>query len=102
MDKSAIEPRLPSPTPWTHLTSAVAGFFVERLIGRPKVGAVTITFPNGSTRTYGKPGTGFHPVLLVRNFSMVPETRDTSVSTLLTDSSRSPIRPTAPISSLIC
>ncbi|MBN9349036.1 MAG: hypothetical protein J0I48_23005, partial [Devosia sp.] len=74
MDKSAIEPRLPDPTPWTHVTSAVAAWFVKRLIGRPKVGAVTITFPNGRTVTYGKPGTGFHPSLVVRNFSMVPET----------------------------
>ena len=74
MDKSAIEPRLPDPTLWTHVKSAVAAWFVERLIGRPKVGAVTITFPNGRTRTFGEPGTGFHPRLVVRNFSMVPET----------------------------
>ncbi|MEO7224103.1 MAG: cyclopropane-fatty-acyl-phospholipid synthase family protein [Devosia sp.] len=65
---------MPNPTLWTHLTSTVAAFFVERLIGRPKVGSVTITFPNGSTRTYGKPDTGEHPKLLVRNFSMIPET----------------------------
>ncbi|RYE08398.1 MAG: class I SAM-dependent methyltransferase [Hyphomicrobiales bacterium] len=74
MDKSAIEPRLPDPTPWTHVTSAAAAFFTERLIGRPNTGSVTITFPNGNTRTYGKPGAGEHPRLLVRNFSMIPET----------------------------
>jgi cyclopropane-fatty-acyl-phospholipid synthase len=74
MDKSAIEPRLPDPTLWTHITSGIAGWFVERLIGRPKTGSVTITFPNGKTHTYGVPGTGEHPRLLVRNFSMIPET----------------------------
>ncbi|MEO6012486.1 MAG: cyclopropane-fatty-acyl-phospholipid synthase family protein, partial [Devosia sp.] len=74
MDRSAIEPRLPEPTLWTNVTSTLAGFFAERLIGRPKIGSVTITFPNGLTRTYGKPGTGEHPRLLVRNFSMIPET----------------------------
>lgn len=52
----------------------IAAFFAERLIGRPKVGAVTITFPNGRTRTYGKPGTGQHPELVVRNYSLIPET----------------------------
>lgn len=74
MDKSAIEPRLPDPTLWSNITSAAAAWFAERLIGRPVVGAVTITFPNGRTRTYGRPGTGLHPTLLVRNFSMIPET----------------------------
>jgi cyclopropane-fatty-acyl-phospholipid synthase len=74
MDKSAIEPRLPDPTVWTHITSSVMGWFATRLIGRPKIGAVTITFPNGAVRTYGTPGTGEHPRLLVRNFSMIPET----------------------------
>lgn len=74
MDKPAIEPRLPEPTLWTHITSGVMSWFGERLIGRPKVGAVTITFPNGRTRTFGKPGTGLHPRLTLRNFSMIPET----------------------------
>jgi cyclopropane-fatty-acyl-phospholipid synthase len=74
MDQFAQEAKLPDPTPWTHFTSALAGFFAERLIGRPTLGAVTITFPDGRTRTYGKPGTGEHPRLLVRNFSRIPET----------------------------
>ena len=74
MDKSAIEPRLPDPTLWTHVTSGVGAFFARRLIGRPISGAVTITFPNGRTRTYGRPGTGLHPRLVIRNFSLIPET----------------------------
>jgi len=74
MENSSVEARLPGPTLWNNLTSAVAGWFAERLIGRPKIGAVTITFPNGRSRTYGKAGTGEHPHLVVHNFSMIPET----------------------------
>ena len=74
MDKLADERSLPGPTLWTHLTSAVAAYFGERLIGRPKRGAVTITFPNGKSRTFGRPGTGEHPHLTVHKFSMIKET----------------------------
>src|SRR3954469_13672747 len=74
MDKLALERKVPVPTPWSHVKSGVAAFFAERLIGRPKIGAITITFPNGKVRTYGKPGTGEHPHMIVHNFSMIPET----------------------------
>jgi cyclopropane-fatty-acyl-phospholipid synthase len=74
MNKSASEPTLAAPTLWDHTISAVASWFGERLIGRPKRGAVTITFPNGKSRTFGVPGTGEHPRLVVHNFSMIPET----------------------------
>lgn len=74
MDKLADERSLPGPTLWTHLTSAVAAWFGVRLIGRPTRGAVTITFPNGKSKTFGRPGTGEHPKLIVHNFSMIPET----------------------------
>ena len=74
MDKSAIEPRLAGPTLWSHVSSGLAAFFGKRLVGRPKHGSVTITFPNGKTRTFGQPGTGEHPRLTIHNFSMIPET----------------------------
>ncbi len=74
MDKLAVERNVPGPTLWDHLASAIAPFFAERLIGRPKIGAITLTFPNGKVRTYGKPGTGEHPRMTVHNFSMIPET----------------------------
>jgi cyclopropane-fatty-acyl-phospholipid synthase len=74
MDKLADERSLQGPTLWTHLKSGVAAWFGERLIGRPKRGAVTITFPNGKSKTFGRPGTGEHPKLVVHNFSMIPET----------------------------
>ncbi|MEO6395475.1 MAG: cyclopropane-fatty-acyl-phospholipid synthase family protein [Devosia sp.] len=65
---------LASPTPWDHLLSGVAAWFGRRLIGRPKHGAVTITFPNGKSRTFGTPGTGEHPHLHFRDFSVIRET----------------------------
>jgi cyclopropane-fatty-acyl-phospholipid synthase len=74
MDKLAVEHSQRRPTLWDHAMSGVAAWFGERLIGRPKRGAVTITFPNGRTRTYGRPGTGEHPSLVIHNFSVVPET----------------------------
>ncbi|HWV00280.1 MAG TPA: cyclopropane-fatty-acyl-phospholipid synthase family protein [Devosia sp.] len=74
MDKLADVRSLRGPTLWDHVSSNIAAFFGERLIGRPKKGAVTITFPNGKTRTFGRPGTGEHPHLIVHKFSMVTET----------------------------
>src|SRR3569833_325743 len=74
MDNLADERSLPCPTLWTHLTSGVAAWFGERLIGRPKRGAVTNTFPTGRSKTFGRPGTGEHPRLIVHNISMNPET----------------------------
>src|SRR3569833_1289740 len=74
MDNLADERSLPCPTLWTHLTSGVAAWFGERLIGRPKRGAVTNTFPTGRSKTFGRPGTGEHPRLTIHNFSMIPET----------------------------
>ncbi|HVY51029.1 MAG TPA: cyclopropane-fatty-acyl-phospholipid synthase family protein [Devosia sp.] len=74
MDKLAVERSQRRPTLWDHAASGVAAWFGERLIGRPRRGAVTITFPNGRTRTFGRPGTGEHPSLIIHNFSVVPET----------------------------
>ncbi|MEP7241576.1 MAG: cyclopropane-fatty-acyl-phospholipid synthase family protein, partial [Devosia sp.] len=74
MDKFAVEPHASGPTLWDHVSTALAAFFGKRLIGRPKRGAVTITFPNGTSRTFGHPGTGEHPHLIIHNLSVVPET----------------------------
>ena len=74
MDKLADVRSLRGPTLWDHVSSGIAAFFGERLIGRPKKGAVTITFPNRKTRTFGRPGTGEHPHLVIHRFSMVTET----------------------------
>lgn len=74
MDNLAVDTRSPSPTLWAHVLSGVAAFVGKRLIGRPKHGAVTITFPNGKSRTFGTPGTGEHAKLHFRNFRAVPAT----------------------------
>jgi cyclopropane-fatty-acyl-phospholipid synthase len=74
MDKLAVENRGAAPSLWTHLMSSVAAIVGKRLIGRPKHGAVTITFPNGASRTFGDPATGEHAQLLLRNFAVLPKT----------------------------
>ena len=74
MDKLAVQSGVASPTPWTNLLSGLAGWLGRRLIGRPKRGAVTITFPNGKTRTFGDPATGQHAVLSLRNFRVISKT----------------------------
>jgi cyclopropane-fatty-acyl-phospholipid synthase len=75
MDKLAVETRANSPTPWTHLLSAVAAWFGKRLIGRPRHGSVTITFPNGKTRTFGDPSSaGEHPQIVLHNFDVLNKT----------------------------
>jgi len=74
MDKLAVEPRGTRPSPVTHILSAVAAFIGKRLIGRPKLGAVTITYPNGRKHTYGDPRTGEHAHLQLKNFAVLPKT----------------------------
>lgn len=74
MDKLAVDTHSASPTLWTHLLSGVASFVGRRLVGRPKHGAITITFPNGSSRTFGDPATGEHARLTLKNFRVLPAT----------------------------
>ncbi|HEY0919968.1 class I SAM-dependent methyltransferase [Devosia sp.] len=74
MDKLAVESEVASPTAWTNLLSGLAAWLGRRLIGRPRRGAVTITFPNGRTRTFGDPATGEHAVLVLNNFKAVSKT----------------------------
>lgn len=74
MDKLAVETRAVPPTPWTHLLSTIAAWVGKRLVGRPKHGAVTVTFPNGKSRTFGDPSTGVHASLVLRNFKVLRQT----------------------------
>jgi cyclopropane-fatty-acyl-phospholipid synthase len=74
MDQLALEPRGTRPSPFTHVLSVVAAYFGKRLIGRPKKGAVTVTYPNGRSATYGDPATGEHAKLQLKNFSVLPKT----------------------------
>lgn len=74
MDKLAVERGVASATPWTNLLSGLAAWLGRRLIGRPKHGAVTLTLPNGTTRTFGNPATGEHAVLTLKNFRVISKT----------------------------
>jgi len=74
MDKLAPSNTASRPTLWTNILSSGAAFIGERLIGRPKLGSVTITFPNGKTKTFGKPGPGEHPRLVLHNFKVLTNT----------------------------
>lgn len=72
MDKIATEPRTRSHSLVTRLFSRVTEW-VGAMILKPRVGAATVVFPNGRTRTIGKPGTGEHPVLRLNNFKVLWE-----------------------------
>lgn len=74
MDKLAVERGVASATPWTNLLSGLAAWLGRRLIGRPRHGAVTLTLPNGTTRTFGNPATGEHAVLTLKNFRVISKT----------------------------
>ena len=74
MDKLAVEARGAAPSLWTHILSGIAEFVGERLVGRPKHGAVTIVLPNGKSRTFGSPDTGEHAEITLRNFRVLINT----------------------------
>ena len=73
MDKVAVEQRFAGPTLWTRFISRLTEWIGVRLIGRPRHGALTVTFPNGRSRTVGNPATGEHAVLKLRNFKVITE-----------------------------
>jgi cyclopropane-fatty-acyl-phospholipid synthase len=68
-DRSMSEPR-----PSARLLSRFVEWLSVTMLGRPGAGAVTVTFPNGRTRTIGDPATGPHGVVRLRNLSVIPET----------------------------
>jgi cyclopropane-fatty-acyl-phospholipid synthase len=73
MEKAATEQALMGPTLWTRLVSRLTEWIGLRLIGRPSHGALTVTFPNGRSRTVGNPATGEHAIITLRNFSVISE-----------------------------
>ena len=74
MDRAASGERLASPSLWTRLVTPFAAWLGRQLIGRPRHGAVTIHFPNGTSRTFGNPATGEHPVLRIHRYRMITKT----------------------------
>lgn len=57
--------------------SSLISRFIEwggvKLIGAPEHGALTVTFPNGRTRSLGDPSTGLHAVAELKNFNVLKE-----------------------------
>lgn len=73
MNKAAVEQRFAGPTLWTRFISRLTEWIGVRLIGRPRHGTLTVTFPNGRSRTVGNPATGEHAILKLRNFKVITE-----------------------------
>jgi len=73
MDKIAVD----TPAGGRSLFNAVASRFTEwvgaRMLGQPRFGALTVTFPNGRTRTLGNAATGEHAILKLHNFRVITE-----------------------------
>jgi len=73
MSKSVVDQRLDQPGMGTRLLARFIEWAGLRLLDRPKHGAVTVTFPNGRSRTVGDPRTGEHAVLKLNNFKVLKE-----------------------------
>lgn len=74
MNRTAVGDPLPAPTIWTRLVSPFFEWLGKQLIGRPRHGAVTLHFPSGKSATFGRPGTGQHPVLYIRSYDVIGKT----------------------------
>ncbi len=58
----------------TRLISGIVERVATKLMGEPNHGALTVKFPNGSSRTMGDPGKGPHGVLKLNNFKVLRQT----------------------------
>ena len=58
---------------WTRLASRFTEWAGVGLLGRPRFGALTVTFPNGRSRTVGRYATGEHAVLKLNNLNVIGE-----------------------------
>lgn len=61
-----------SPSLWMRFVSVLVEKIGARMIV-PSHGAVTVTLPNGRSRTVGNPATGEHTVLKLNNFKVIRE-----------------------------
>lgn len=57
----------------TRLVSAFVRWVSAKIVGTPSHGAVTVVFPDGSSRTVGERGAGLHAVLKLNNFKVITE-----------------------------
>jgi len=54
--------------------SKIVEWVGAKMIGEPKYGALTVTFPNNSSRTIGDAQTGFHARIKFNNFQVLRQT----------------------------
>lgn len=73
MSKSAVDHANSGSTLWTRLFSRFTEWAGVGLLGNPRHGALTVTFPNGRSRTVGNPGTGEHAIIKLKNFGVIRE-----------------------------
>ncbi len=71
MSESSVQVKPGSVGVFTRLLSNVVERVAAKLMGEPNHGALTIKFPNGSSRTMGNPATRPHGVLRLNNFSVL-------------------------------
>jgi len=74
MSQTAVDNKVHRATgPVAQIGSALIDWIGRRLIGAPKHGALTVTFPNGRSRTVGDVKTGEHATLKLNNFKVIME-----------------------------
>jgi cyclopropane-fatty-acyl-phospholipid synthase len=73
MEKSAVDQGVGGQTLWGRFGSRFTEWVGVGLLGKPKFGSLTVTFPNGRSRTVGNPATGPHGVLQLNNLQVIPE-----------------------------
>lgn len=71
MSQTTIERQQPRAGAGTRLKSVLVEKIGAALMGVPRNGAITVTFPSGRTRTLGDPRTGPHAVLRLKNFNVL-------------------------------
>ncbi len=73
MDRAADDRAFEGTTFWTRLVSRITEWVGVRALGRPKFGSLTVTFPNGRSRTVGNPLAGPRAVMKLKNFKVITE-----------------------------
>jgi cyclopropane-fatty-acyl-phospholipid synthase len=73
MDKPLVEQRVANRGLWVSLGSRALDWLGSRMV-KPHTGAVTVTMPDGRSRTIGDPATGEYTRLKLNNFNVLGET----------------------------
>jgi cyclopropane-fatty-acyl-phospholipid synthase len=73
MTKSAVDHSRSGTSAWTNFTSWLLDRVGVSLVGKPQHGSLTVIFPNGRTRTVGKPSSGLHATVRLNNFRVLSE-----------------------------